>query len=71
MKKQSRAWQRGLAGGGTGQVARADEAGCYHDTARQGFFSLLVATGEGFGLHAAERRDAHACGNAERRSPKR
>jgi len=27
----------------------ADEAGCYHDTARQGFFSLLVATGEGSG----------------------
>ncbi len=25
----------------------ADEAGCYHDTARQGFFSLLMATGEG------------------------
>jgi len=25
----------------------ADEAGCYHDTARHGFFSLLVATGEG------------------------
>ena len=24
----------------------ADEAGCYHDTARQGFFSLLIATGE-------------------------
>lgn len=23
-----------------------DEAGCYHDTARQGFFSLLIATGE-------------------------
>lgn len=27
----------------------ADEAGCYHDTARQGFFSLLMATGEGSG----------------------
>jgi len=27
----------------------ADEAGCYHDTARQGFFSLLVATGDGSG----------------------
>jgi hypothetical protein len=27
----------------------ADEAGCYHDTARQGFFSLLVATGEDSG----------------------
>jgi len=25
----------------------ADEAGCYHDTARHGFFSLLVATGSG------------------------
>lgn len=24
----------------------ADEAGYYHDTARQGFFSLLIATGE-------------------------
>jgi len=27
----------------------ADEAGCYHDTARQGFFSLLMATCEGSG----------------------
>ncbi|EOI6747656.1 replication protein [Salmonella enterica subsp. enterica serovar Mbandaka] len=29
--------------------SQADEAGCYHDTARQGFFSLLMATGEGSG----------------------
>ena len=33
----------------------ADEAGCYHDTARQGFFSLLMATGEGSG----KRQDSY------------
>jgi len=32
-----------------------DEAGCYHDTARQGFFSLLIATGE----HNDKKQDSY------------
>jgi len=32
----------------------ADEAGCYHDTARHGFFSLLMATGSG-----KKQQDSH------------
>ncbi|MCK2128200.1 hypothetical protein MX652_16095, partial [Thauera aromatica] len=31
------------------QLFSLEEAGCYHDTARQGFFSLLMATGGGGG----------------------